>query len=282
MTFNALFINNLVHHLDIAGFFILIYSLGPIAKLIYELPTGKVKKQWKILIAFIIFFIISYAYISAGYHIKQLSFNREAICLVLFFGATFVAIVSHLSLKTARNLKRISLLEIENITDPLMGIYNKRWLEQKLVDEFSKAKRYGVPLSALIMDIDKFKNINDTYGHEVGDMALSNLGHLIRTSIREQDFPVRFGGDEVLIIFPLTTAKNAMIMAERLRKSVQKAMLVPQNINTDTPAIYVTISAGVAQLTKNMRSEKELLKHADHAMYQAKNNGHNRVSLYVE
>jgi len=95
---------------------------------------------------------------------------------VFFFGAVFVWLVTALSLQTVVDLKRMSTLEHENITDALMGIHNRRYLDSRLDEEVARAKRYGLELSVLLMDIDHFKEINDRYGHQVGDLTLANLG----------------------------------------------------------------------------------------------------------
>jgi len=118
---------------------------------------------------------------------------------VFFFGAGFVWLTATLSLHTAIDIRRVTVLEHENITDPLIGIYNRRYLDRRLQEEFIRARRYSLPLSVLLLDIDHFKRVNDAYGHQVGDLVLSYLGKLLLSAIRATDIIARYGGEEILI-----------------------------------------------------------------------------------
>lgn len=269
----------ILHNLDIVGIIVLILTLVPILKLMQELPNGVVRKEWKILLGLIFFFIGSYLYIAVQYRMETIFITREVIALLLFLGALFVLLVSTLSLRTALDVKRIYTLEIENITDPLMGINNRRHLERRLHDEFSKARRHNLPLSVLMLDIDHFKDVNDTYGHDTGDMVLKNLATLISTSIRDTDCVARFGGEEIVMIFPDTDGQEASKMAERLRLSIEKNAIVPADIEKEGREIYITVSIGIAENVPEVPTVEEMLKRADNAMYRAKHEGRNRIFL---
>jgi len=147
----------LIGNLDIAGSLILILSLSPIFKLMRELPSGNFRKWWGILIAMIFFFIIGYLYYAQQHHHDDEFSENVIVPYIFFFGSLFVLFTSTLFLQTTRDIKRIYTLEIENITDPLMGIFNRRHLSRILDAEFSKAKRYTIPLSILMLDVDFFK-----------------------------------------------------------------------------------------------------------------------------
>lgn len=272
-------IHFIIYNLDIIGILILLVTLVPIRKLMHELPPGLLRKRWKILTGMIFFFIGSYLYIALQNRIESLFFSNEVIFILLFFGASFVFLVSTLSLQTTLDIKRIYTLEIENITDPLMGISNRRHLERKLHEEFTKAIRYNLPFSILMIDIDHFKNVNDTYGHDAGDMVLKNLGTLIKKFIREFDCAARYGGEEIVIIAPLTEGKHAALMAERLRKEIQECVIVPADREKEITEIHVTVSIGIAEYTPKISSVEELVKRADSAMYRAKHEGRNRIFL---
>lgn len=269
----------ILNNLDILGIVLLFLTLVPIVRLMRELPDGIMKKRWRGLVALIVFFIGMYLYIAVEYRLESVSISREVICLLLFFGAMFVFLVSVLSLRTALDIKRIYTLEIENITDPLMGINNRRYLERRLHEEFSKARRHDLPLSVMMLDIDHFKNVNDTYGHDGGDLVLKNLGALITKTIRESDCVSRYGGEEIVIIFPMTDGKNAVQMAERLRKEIEASVIVPADMEKEGREIRITVSIGIAENIPDVSNAEDLVKRADTAMYRAKNEGRNRVVL---
>ena len=245
----------------------------------YELPDTSVRESWKMLSGMILFFIAAYVTIAIQFRIEDDFQSREIICIVLFFGALFVLIVSTLSLRTALIIKRNYILEIENITDPLMEINNRRYLEQKLNEEFSKASRYDLSFSILMIDIDHFKNINDRYGHDAGDIVLRNLGALIKKFIRDFDTVARYGGEEIMILCPLTDGQHALSLAERLRQKIEKTVIIPATMEKEGREIRITVSIGVAEYVSDISSVEALVKRADTAMYRAKHDGRNQVVL---
>lgn len=202
--------------------------------------------------------------------------SREIVCTVLFFGALFVLKVSILSMQTTRDIKRIYTLEIENITDPLMNISNRRYLEQKLQEEFSKAKRYSLDFSILMIDIDHFKNVNDTYGHNAGDIVLIELGIIIKNLIRTYDTVARYGGEEIMVLCPLTDGDHALWLAERLRRQIEERIIALDEMQK----MHITISIGVSQYTSEVACVEDLVKQADKAMYCVKEKGRNSVFLH--
>jgi diguanylate cyclase (GGDEF)-like protein len=269
----------ILSNLDFLGIFILFLTILPIKRLMSELPMGDLRKQWSFLLGLIVFFIGSYIYIAFKFRTGSSLHDREIICVLLFTGALFVYMVSKLSLQTALDVKRIYTLEIENITDPLMCIKNRRYLDRKLDEEFSKAKRYELPLSVMMIDIDHFKNVNDIYGHDIGDVVLKNIGALIAKSIRESDCAARYGGEEIVVVFPMTDAQHAFKMAERLRKEIAVSMMLPADLEKNIQELYVTVSIGVAGITPETLTVDQLMKKADIAMYRAKNDGRNKTFL---
>lgn len=269
----------LIYNLDIAGSIILIASLFPIIKLMKELPYGHFRKWWAILIALIFFFIIGYLYYVLQHHTDSSFSQNMIIPYILFFGALFVFFTTTLFLKTTIDIKRIYHLEIENITDPLMGIYNRRHLAQILKKEFSKAERYKLPFSILMLDIDYFKKINDTYGHHVGDMVLIYLGKIIQELIRETDYVARYGGEEIMVVCPLTDSEHAVELAERLRQEIEACSMVPDDANKGFPEVHITVSIGVSEYTSDIENADDLIKRADMALYRAKDEGRNCIFL---
>ena len=269
----------LLYYLDIAGSVILIASLSPLFELMKELPSGHFRKWWGMLIALIFFFIIGYLYYVQQHHTDSGFSQNLIIPYILFFGSVFVFFTITLFLKTTIYIKRIYQLEIENITDPLMGISNRRHLTQILKEEFSKAKRYKHPFSILMIDIDHFKKVNDTYGHDVGDKILMNLGKLIQELIRETDHVARYGGEEIMVICPLTDAGHAVELAERLRQDIEARCMVSTDTNKEVSRVCITVSIGVAEYTDDIGNTDGLVKRADMALYRAKNEGRNCIFL---
>lgn len=151
--------------------------------------------------------------------------------------------------------------------DALTGIYNRRRFNELFLNEYERAKRYKRDLCAIFFDIDHFKKINDTYGHDVGDIILQELSTLVQKHVRETDFFARWGGEEFIILLPETNKENALILAEHIRKNIVE--------KTFTKAKKITVSFGVTQLM-NQEQQKSFLKRLDNALYKAKQEGRNR------
>ncbi|MCE5230554.1 GGDEF domain-containing protein [bacterium] len=154
--------------------------------------------------------------------------------------------------------------------DALTSLRNRGVLNMELEKEFDRARRYGRSLSLVMFDIDHFKHFNDTYGHQMGDSVLQEIGRLVKANIRFNDLGARYGGEEFAIILPETAIDGALIQAERLRVAVQNNIM-PH----DGASISVTISLGIAQLEAGITSVEELIRAADRALYQAKAEGRN-------
>ena len=160
------------------------------------------------------------------------------------------------------------------VTDALTGLNNRRYLDTHLATLVDRSNRRGRPLSVLITDIDHFKFINDTHGHEGGDDVLRDFARRVRGAVRGADLACRYGGEEFVVVMPDTTADIAAQVAERLREAVAAA---PFKISATGAAATVTTSVGIATLEADGEGADALLRRADKALYQAKNNGRNRV-----
>jgi diguanylate cyclase (GGDEF)-like protein len=272
--------NVLSNILVIAGTCILIGALFLVRQLIAQLPAGLVRRRWYILSIFIGFFVLGYISYTAVFWSRHTAWLDLIVPSVFFFGAGFVWLTATLSLHTAIDIRRVTVLEHENITDPLIGIYNRRYLDRRLQEEFVRARRYSLPLSVLLLDIDHFKRINDAYGHQVGDLVLSYLGKLLLSAIRATDIIARYGGEEILIIAPSTTASSAVALAERIRQHVETHELVLTSEPNKRQAIRITVSVGVVELDQEAADSQGLVHNADEALFRAKREGRNRVVLH--
>ena len=160
--------------------------------------------------------------------------------------------------------------------DALTGLNNRRQFELRLKQEIATTKRQKNPLCAMMIDIDFFKKVNDTYGHASGDSVLRMVASIIKEHLRESDIPSRYGGEEFAILLPFTKIEEAKIVGERLRKAVEETP-----IPIDKKNINVTISMGLAEFNPEETGE-ELFKRADKALYNAKESGRNRVCINTD
>ncbi len=168
-----------------------------------------------------------------------------------------------------QELKETNLL-LENLvkTDGLTNIYNHKYIYERLEKEVFKAKQHNTNLSIIMFDIDKFKNINDTYGHPMGDEVLIQISSKLKKEVRETDIVGRYGGEEFIIILPETDLQDACSLADRLRVCISKIKFTQENLK-------VTISGGVSTLKKE--NPLEFIRNVDILLYKAKNKGRNRI-----
>ena len=168
----------------------------------------------------------------------------------------------------------IARLKKLSIRDPLTELYNSRHFYAQLEDEIQRSERYLHPLSLIFIDIDKFKAINDTYGHMIGDQALLSIAKKMKASLRYQDTAYRFAGDEFTIILPETTSDNAKFVADRIKSEMEKESLVI----CEQEIAKITLSMGVAEYQRNEKKE-QFVHRADVTMYEAKNKGGNNIAV---
>ncbi len=186
-------------------------------------------------------------------------------------------------LQVIRDLYKEKLKEIEGMrqealrlsyTDDLTGIYNHRFFIEQLTLEVERRKRYPAPLSLLMIDIDYFKNYNDTNGHLAGDQALKAVSILIQRGVRQTDIVARYGGEEFSAILINAGREKALEIAERVRKNVADTRFPKE---TAQPNKHLTVSVGVATFSSSLSGLTDLIREADHALYRAKKRGRNRI-----
>ena len=161
------------------------------------------------------------------------------------------------------------------VKDYLTKLYNRFYLEQEGNRELQRAVRYSYPVSMGVFDIDDFKNVNDTYGHQSGDTVLVKFARIIKRNIRSSDIPVRYGGEEFVIMFPHTYPEEAAVVSNRIREEFANTVF-----NFDKDVVRLTVSAGISGYEEGMGLD-DLIDRADKAMYEAKRHGKNRVYIYV-
>lgn len=179
-------------------------------------------------------------------------------------------------LKLLMQIKSLhSQTKLLTIIDPLTNLYNRRYFNEILEREYSRSKRYGETFSIAMFDIDNFKNLNDTYGHQFGDTVLTEVSSIILSSLRNTDFAFRYGGEEMSVILTNSCCDNAFIPIERIRKKIEE-----KEFQFKDETVFVTVSSGLSCTNQDSNNASELVKFADTALYQAKETGKNKVIIY--
>jgi len=184
------------------------------------------------------------------------------------------AVAGHLGLGLA-NVHLREVLRIQSFHDQLTGLFNRRYMEETLERETHRARRGGRPMSILMLDVDSFKQQNDVFGHEAGDAILRELGALLKASLRREDIPCRYGGEEFALVLPEASMEGAARRAEQIRQAV-KGLRIPFNGRVLGP---ITVSIGVAAFPDHGPDGHAVLQAADAALYHAKRTGRDRISV---
>lgn len=209
-------------------------------------------------------------------HIGYIISYEEDNAFPVFEKTFFISEVSLFALLTIINLFIFYILKAKKeaekraVTDRLTGLFNRTILDNLVNIEYERAKRSGKPISIILFDIDHFKRINDTYGHDKGDYVLKTIADIVKRTLRKSDYIIRWGGEEFLVILPETDLKGAILVAEKIRQNVEYFDF--KDIGK------VTVSLGVAQIKTNENIDNAI-KRADEALYLAKNRGRNRVEV---
>lgn len=219
---------------------------------------------------------------------------------VLFVGETFkgttVRAVTYDLIKTPVDnnellIRAKSLLKIKELrdkllqvstTDELTGLHNRKYLQERLEQEISRAKRYGTKLSCLLFDLDFFKVVNDIYGYEWGDVLLRSIADKLKQLIRKEDILTRYGDEEFLLILPNTPEENAFLFAERFRRDIEKMEFIPAGEEERHP---ITISGGISSYPclENVDEDvNTIIRYAEHALYNAKKRGKNKIVQFSQ
>ena len=193
--------------------------------------------------------------------------KTDHVCLIIY-DVTGVAVNKRQLESANTKLQELAL------RDGLTGLLNRRYWESCLEREFARHQRYDNPVSLVIFDIDHFKRVNDTYGHQTGDEVIRETARITSQLVRETDFAGRYGGEEFVVLLPGTTLDGAAQFAERLRSTIER-----QQLDYQGSPLTFTVSLGVATLADDMAGYKALLERADKALCQSKEGGRNQVTV---
>jgi len=189
----------------------------------------------------------------------------------------FFSVIGYQMAATLKQFQRISLIKDMAVYDTLTNVHNRRYFEERLGAETQKSFLSDTPLSLVMVDLDHFKKVNDTFGHTVGDKVLSKIASLLKNSVRKDDTVARYGGEEFVLILPGAKLEVTTMIAERIRRLVETTLF-----DFGDAQIHLTVSLGISNLPAHRaRSKEELIKMADLALYHAKREGRNRVSIFT-
>ena len=201
--------------------------------------------------------------------------NTEGTVILVLLA--LLAAVSFLFLRTRAKLGKIhARLDTMAVTDEMTGVPNRRHLFQRFEEEFQEHRRQGTEMGCILIDLDRLRNINETHGHRTGDAVLKEFAHVMQGYIRGYDILGRTGGEEFMILLPLTSLLQAMAFAERVRKTIEKDFAVT---GPSGATVRLTISLGVSNLRAGDLSIDVVAKRAGEALLKAKESGRNRAEL---
>ncbi len=204
---------------------------------------------------------------------SQLTWSAFFIAATMVSGLVVVMPIIRYQAAAAKDQEeRADKLAVEAMTDPLTGLYNRRFFESILNEYHNEFRKIGRPLGLLILDLDRFKDINDTHGHDVGDIVLKEVANLLQSLVREHDIVARIGGEEFAVIAPFASENQIEPFADRFCKMVGRLKVEVNNV-----VIRPTVSIGVAVSNKSILDDRDLFKQADRRLYEAKNRGRNQI-----
>jgi len=190
----------------------------------------------------------------------------------------FLSVIGYQMAASLKHFQRFSSVKNMATYDTLTGLYNRRYFEERLGVEAEKSFYSGVPLSLVMVDLDHFKKVNDTFGHTEGDEILCKISSLLKNSVRRKDTVARYGGEEFILILPEAGLEQSFVIAERIRQSVEKTLF-----EVERAQVNLTLSMGISNFPSHrVKSKEELIKMADQALYDAKRGGRNRVCIFAE
>ncbi len=188
-----------------------------------------------------------------------------------------VMILGHQFALALRRVHLYKEIEMIAITDSLTGLYTRRYVMERFAEEVGRAKVRKSELALLMIDVDFFKNLNDTYGHLTGDQVLTEIGSIIRMNVREIDIAGRYGGEEFCVVLPDTDTHGAKYAAKRIHRAAQEA-----EISAFDAKINITVSVGIAMFPQHAKDMNDLIEKADYALYRVKKYGRNNVCCFGE
>jgi diguanylate cyclase (GGDEF)-like protein len=265
--------NHIIQLNVVLGIILLISGIKPLWRICRMLPKSLLRSMWFTL-GLLIFVAVS-GYVTFLYiNSREGSDHYEDLLTsaVFLISAVFTAVICRMSLSTAKDVSRIAVLEYHARVDSLTDLFNRGYAMLLLQRACHSSARLKSPLSVLLLDMDNFKEINDTFGHQAGDSVLRQFASLLTSLQAEPSFVGRFGGDEFVVVLPGMDVTKACVIADNIRRAVETELPAAQTIPV-TVSIGVATSSGLREV-----QAEQLLAEADKAMYRAKHSGRNQVA----
>jgi len=262
---------------------LMIYSVYLAVRIFRHLPQGSFLKWWKLLLFLIVGFAVCYFIFAMSVGERGQDPVMQLVVAMFFFGAVFVLLTLQLFMHTFSSVEKISWLNRGSILDESTGIYNLRYFDLRLNEEFERARRYQSPLTLMLIEIDNFRKHTGSYGRIMSEKAMEAVCKVLKECARASDIIARYGGDQIIILLPNTALFNARKAAEKFRVVMEdKTLEIEDERNAIKVRLNYTISMGVASLNYDVKRANELIRRADIALYKAKDRGRNRSSVYGE
>ena len=264
----------------LSGICMLVVSAFTSQQLIRKLPMGKVRNSWQMLTYIIVGFVFAYAAYMLLLMTGQASLSTLTIPKLAFTAASFILLLCFLTYQITRDIREAIAMDQASIIDPVLDIYNRRYFDRRIDEETQRSRRYKLPLSLILFDIDDFKNVKNQHGKLVADIVLRKVSDHIVNTVRSSDIIARFGEHKLVVATTQTEEDMAEVLADRLRSDIEKLDVLPNCDRDKTPALKVTVSAGVSSLLDSVRNGFDLVDFAEKALRQANKHGINNVSVY--
>lgn len=264
----------------LSGICLLVVSAFTSQQLIKKLPMGKVRNSWQMLTYLIVGFIFAYAAYMLMLMTGQANLSSLDIPKLCFTAAAFILLLCFLTYQITRDIREAIAMDQASIIDPVLDIYNRRYFDRRIDEETQRSRRYKLPLSLILFEVDEFSNVINQHGRLVGDVVLRKVSDFIMTTVRSSDIVARFDEHKIIIATTQTEEDMAEKLADRLRAEIEKLEIIRNSGDVSSQALHVTVSGGVSCLLDSIKNGFELVDLAENALLQANNNGRNNVYTY--
>jgi len=249
-------------------------------QLIKKLPLGKIRYNWQILSYLIIVAILGFAIYMLLLISGQVAITSLIVPKLAFSATAFMVLLCFLIYQITGNIREAIAIEQASIIDPVLDIYNRRYFDRRIDEETQRSRRYKLPLSLILCELDEFNKVIDAHGKLVSDVVLRKISDFIVSTVRSSDIVARFDENKIIIGTTQTEEDMAVQLADRLRTEIEKLEILPSTNQENNPAMHVTASVGVATVLDSIENGLQLTNMAEQALAQAEVKGRNKVYAF--
>lgn len=252
-------------------------SIFAVQQLVKKLPLGKVRNNWNILSFFIAGFMIGLLVCLPMIWTGKIILTTLTIPVIGITVSAFLLMLCFLTYQTTRDIQEAIVVDQTSIIDPVLEIYNRRYYERRIDEETQRSRRYELPLSLIIFEVDGFNNIVKSHGRLVGDVILRKVSDFIVNSVRASDIVARYEDQKIVIAATQTDKEMTMKLADRLRSKIEELNVLQANEENKSESLHVTVSAGISTVDENIKTGFDLSDIAEIALQKSIKQGHNKV-----